>query len=315
MNLDDDDLDVPDDEDRRVQARRMFMYSMRALAAAAPVQKVFVGHPDFKDPLKGCDRAFQLSRALSVQQGLVLAGPTGVGKTALIRYFRDSLPRSSLFEPGLGALALRCPMRPTVGHFIGALLRQLKYPFPHVTSHTLYAKRDVLIEALRQKGTRLAFVDEAHHLRGQTRVRMRNLDGSSCTDLLLELMDEVPLAVCLCGNEQLLSLRDIDESLDGRVSARFQMRNFEMGGVWVGFLKAFRRQCAAFDIGLIEERDHVDRLHKATGGNPRAFKRLITEAVLVAVDAGSSALAGEHLQLAYARVHGGMPPAGGAYAA
>jgi hypothetical protein len=313
MNPIDEEFDAPDEEDRQIAARRMFMYSMRALSVAAQVQRVFVSHPDFKEPLIGCDRIFQLSRELNVQQGVVIAGPTGVGKTALIRYFRDSLPSSSLFERGQGALAVRSPMRPTLGHFVGSLLRQLKYPFPNVTYQTVYSKRDVLIESLKQKGTRLLFVDEAHHLKGQTRTRSRNVDGSSATDLLLELMDEVPLAVCLSGNEQLLALAEIDESLNGRVSARFRMRDFEPGALWVGFLRAFRRQCVAFDLHLLEEQDHIVRLHKATGGNLRAFKRLVTEAVLVAVDEGSVALAGSHLRPAYARVHGGVLPPGGPY--
>lgn len=314
MSKVDEDFDAPDEDERKVAARRLFMYSPRALQVAAQTQRVVVNHPDFTQPLAGCDRVFQLSRELNLQQGAVIAGPTGVGKTALIRFFRESLPSSSLFQRGLGALAVRTPKRPHAGHFVGALLRQIRYPFPQVTTTTMSIKRELLIEALQQKGTRLLFVDEAQHLKGQTRLRSRDTDGSTATDVLRELMDEVPLGLCLCGTEELLELQSIDESLNGRVSARFRMRDFEYGSTWHAFLRAFHRQSKTYSLEVLTSKEEAQRLHKATGGNPRAFKRLITEAVLVAVDGGCDAVSTPHLKAAYAQVYGASPPAGGPYA-
>jgi type II secretory pathway predicted ATPase ExeA len=315
MNIDQEDFDVPDEEERQVAARRLFTYSVRALRLANQVQKVFVTHPHFKEALSGCDRIFQLSRELSMQQGAVVAGPTGVGKTALIRYFKDSLPSSSLFERGLGAIAVRVPKRPSVGHLVARVLYQFKYPFP-VTTHTLAARRDAMVDALRQKGTRLLFLDEAHHLKGQTRLRTRDVytSGSSATEWIRELMDEVPVGVCLCGNEELFELGQIDDSLDGRVSARFKLSTFENDTMWRAFVRSFVKRCNGFDLTLLDSAEEATRLHKATGGNLRAFKRLVVEAVLVAVDANASAVEGTHLLLAFSRVSGGFSVPGSPYA-
>ncbi|MCR5883726.1 TniB family NTP-binding protein [Rhizobacter sp. J219] len=304
IDINADDLDEPDEEERQAQTRRLFTYSVHAIKQASLVARVFVNHPDFKASLQGCDRIFQLGREFSLQQGAVIVGPSGMGKTALIRYFCNSLPNSNLFEKGQGAVAVRLPKKPNVGHLVGSMLRQIRYPFPQVTAQTVSAKREVLIEALRQKGSRMLFVDEAHHLRSQTRFRTRQADGTTVSDCIREFIDEVPLGVVLTGTEELLQLDEVDEALHNRLSARFQLRNFEAGNLWIGFVRAFCKQCAFFDLSLLGEKAEAEKLHKATGGNLRQFKRLVTEMVLVALDAPSGRLEATHLPLAYTRVCG-----------
>lgn len=306
IDMSSDSLDEPDEEERQVQTRRLFMYSVHAVKQASQVARVFVNHPDFKASLQGCDRVFQLGREFGLQQGAVIAGPSGMGKTALIRYFCGSLPNSSLFEKGLGALAFRLPKKPHVGHVVSSLLRQIRYPFPQVSAQTVDAKKHVLIEALRQKGTRMLFVDEAHHLRTQTKLRTTLAEGTSVSDCLRELIDEVPVGAVLTGTEELLQIDTIDDALGNRLSARFQLRNFENKALWAGFVKAFCKQCAFIDLGLLSDKGEIDKLHRATGGNLRRFKRLVTEMVLVALDAHSRKLEAEHLPLAYTRVSGAI---------
>ncbi len=313
-SINDDDFDEPDEEERRVRARRLFTYSVQALKVASSVDRVCIVHTPFKAALTACDRAFQLSRELSQPQIIVVAGTTGVGKTALIRYFRASLPGSSLFEQGLGAIAIRLPAKPNVGHLVSAILRQLRHPFPQVTGQTLHIKRDLVIEALRQRGTRILFIDEGQHLRDQVRMRSRGSDETVVTDCVRELVDEVPIAACICGTPEILQLSEVDRSLDNRVSARFQLEAFSDGAMWRAFLSAFRKHCSQINLSIIEDPEHVRKLHLATEGNPRSFKRLVTEAVLICVDEKASTVTNEHFKRAFECVSGSVSRIGNPYA-
>jgi hypothetical protein len=135
-------------------------------------------------------------------------------------------------------------------------------------------------------------------------MRGRHEDGSNVTDLLRELMDEVPLGLALCGAPGLEDLASIDEHLGSRVGARFLLPSFDVGPTWHGFVRTFRRHCNAFDLTIVDEKEEVARLHRATRGNLREFKRLVTEGVLIAADAGDPALTVAHLSLAFSRIHG-----------
>lgn len=310
----DNDWDAPGDDDRQTATRRLFSYSNEALHVAASVERIFVNHPDFKSALQACDRVFQLGRELTIAQGVIVAGDTGVGKTGLIRYFRSSLPSSTFFEEGLGALVVRLPKRPNVGHLVAALLRQLRYPFPNVSHQTLSLKRDVLREAMRQKGTRLLFVDEAHHLQSQAKVRQQDLSSSTITDFLRELVDEAQIGLCLTGTSALLRLDELDPHLSSRITARYSLQNFKCDSAWHAFARAFKRQCRSFDLSILEDKVEAERLHAVTVGNPRGFKRLLTEAVLVAADAACVSVQVDHVRLALSRVNGEVVRPGCPYA-
>ena len=309
----DDEFDGIDDEERKTKARRQFMYSPQAIAVAARIEKIFVSHPEFAACLQACDRVFQLSKELEQPQATVVAGPPGVGKSALIKYFRASLPNGTLFEPGFGALAVRLPVKPNAGHLLGSILSQLRHPFPQVNSNTLSIKKDVAIEAMQSKGTRLIFVDEAHNLKSQVRLKTRHSNGSSVSGLLCELVDDAAVGVGLFGNLELLEVENIDDHLASRVSSRFKLSEFKPGKLWEKFIEAFVARSSGFDISVLKAAGESGRLFAATLGNPRRFKRLVTEAVLIAVHENAAVLAYEHLKLGFARITGDAPQAKSPY--
>ena len=84
--------------------------------------------------------------------------------------------------------------------------------------------------------------------------------------------------------------------------------------MWQGFVRAFVRQSKGIDIGLLAEKDEAMRMQKATTGNLRAFKRLVTEAVLIAADTGVTQIGTEHLRTAFDRVYGKHASLGNPYA-
>ncbi|NWF46335.1 AAA family ATPase [Hydrogenophaga sp. D2P1] len=282
MSLSDSDV-----EDSPTLHRRIATYSVESLRVASQVDKTYVQYPDFVRAIQVMDRLFQLGTELDMPQGAFIEGPTGVGKTALFRYFQESVPKSTLFSPGMGVVGLRVPQRPRTGHFVSGLLRAIRYPFSTGSTPQLYQRRHIVVEGLRAAGTRLIFLDEAQHLLQQ--LRGPSLHDWECesTEFLRQIMDEGRISMVLAGSEGMDKLEETSKAFSSRLPVRERLKNFDRDATWVGFVRAFSKQCKPFDLTFLCEPAITTRLHYACGGNLRAFKRHVTEAVLLAVDAGA----------------------------
>lgn len=296
-------FDHIDLEEKETLNRRVLAYSVDALKIALPIDKIVVEHTQFHGGLLALDRIFQLAREVNMPHGLRLIGPTGVGKSSLLQYFSESLPRSTLFAPGLGCISIRIGSRPKTGQIISALLRKYRYPFIPKSESNLCNYKEILFELVRLKGTRLIFIDEAHSLLCQARIGNESVEPEA-TGFLRELMDETNVALVLGGKEELDKLANADSHLADRISGRFVMSCFDASAEWVGFLCAFSDACTWFDIKLIKDPKQAKLLHTATGGSPRNLKRLLTEVVLVAAQAKCKSIQVEHFSAAYIAVNG-----------
>lgn len=303
-----------DDDEVKTRARRQFMYSPTSLAAAEVAERTYVMFPEFKRALEAFDRIYQLSGQLETPQGALVQGPPGSSKTTLARYFAKSLPPSNLFDIGYGVLFIRLRANPTQGLVVSQLLRALKYPFTEVRRSRVYTMRDVAFEALVQKGTKLVFVDQAHCLTTQGRTRHSDVAETAASDTLREMMDETKVGLVLLADAMFKGLEQVDAALADRISVRLNMSHFAEGAVWQAFLESFSKVLEVVDIGIVATVGGATSTYIATSGNRRSFRRLITEGVLIAVDASSKVLTIEHLRLAFERTRGDGTPKVNPYA-
>lgn len=299
------DFEEPEDDDeRRTKERRMFMYSTKALAAAVSVEKIYVLFSEFKAGLEIIDRVYQLGRVLDTPQGAVIMGAPGTCKTALARYFISALPPSDLFQKGMGAIYIRMRSNPNQGQVLSLLLRALKYPFTEVRSSRLTQMRDVVIEALQQKGTKLIFIDQAHCLSNQVKTRHRDVHETAASDTLREIIEEVHCGMVLLVDAAFQGLEKIDAALADRITVIHKMSHFGLNATWDAFLDAFAKSISAVDASILMTDAVRKATHVATAGNRRRFRRLIVEAVLIAVDADAAVLLESHFSLAFQRTAG-----------
>jgi len=299
------DLDDPDaQETAATAARRLRLYSAKALRVALPIDEIYVDHPRFATGLEALDRLFQLAPDVRMPHGARIVGPTGSGKSAMIRNFCERLPKSTLFDPGYGAIVVRSGARPTAGHLLFALLRAFRYPFGAVTGRTLYIKRDNLFDLLRAKRTRIVIIDEADRLLMQVRRRTGSEEQPEATQLLRDMVDECNVGLVLAGTAALDQLATVDSHLADRVSVRHELRHFDLDRLWLGVLKGFAKQSSTFDISAITDLAEAKRLHAATDGSLRRLKRLITEGALIAAQEGKAALDEQALARAFVVVEG-----------
>jgi Cdc6-like AAA superfamily ATPase len=302
------DASMADDDslgtDVEIEKRRASLYSVEALRAAIQVDKIYVNHPSFLNAVKAMDRIFQLAPELDMSQGMLLTGPTGSGKTTVFKYFSNSLPPSSFFAPGFGAISIRCTKRPSTGFLIGALLRTYRYPFATGTGKQLYARREVVFDAIKEKKTRLLFLDEAGGLLSPRDKVVIDNGETDVTDFLRELMDTCRIGIVLATKLGLGVLDTLDEALASRISVRQSIQTFKPNEEWQGMMNAIVKQCKTFDVGLISAPSMAKKLNLATNGNLRGFKRLLAEAILIAYDADKMVLSEAILAAAFLRVYG-----------
>lgn len=308
--------DAADDEARRVAERRMFMYSQRALLAADEVDRKYVLFPDLNAVLAALDRAYQLSLRISRPQGILVSGPPGSSKTSISEYFRKSLPTSTDIIEGYGALTMRLRSNPCAGAIVSLLLRAVRHPFTAIRKGRFDSMRDIAFEALQQLGTRLIFVDQAHVLEQSVR-KSRAPKGieTTASEVLRDLMDETGIALVFLTSDSFGGLEHVDESLADRVSVRLNLRHFEDDATWSHFLTEIGKRTKCIDFKIMSDAEIARLTHRAVLGNRRRTKLLLTEAVLVAIDAEAQAVERKHLELAFQRICGASNQVVNPYAA
>lgn len=302
-----DVIDPGDDwneQERQISARRMAQYSAEAIAAARDVTRKYVLFPELKTVLAAFDRVYQLSRDLNLPQGVLVTGPPGSSKTSVADYFMRSLPPAADVVEGFGAVYLR--MRPGIsaGLLVSQFLNAVRHPLTYVRHDRVASMRDIACEALRHKGTRLVFVDEAQCLSPRSRARMTEDRDTSVCNLLREVMDRSRVALVLLADHRMPELEQVDRALADRVSVRVSLAYFGNDSTWASFLGELARSVKTVSLVHLGDESIRSATHAATGGCRRTAMRLVTEAVLVAIDAKASVVERSHFQIAFQRAAG-----------
>lgn len=296
--------DPSGDDERDTQARRLSMYSVRAITAAREVANMYILFPQIKAALAAFDRVYQLSRAVAIPQGALLVGPPGSSKTSVAHYFMQSLPPAPDVVDGFGALYLRMRPGASAGLIVSQVLNAVRHPLTNVRYDRIAPMRDIACEALQHKGTRLLFVDEAQCLGLRGRGRITDDRDSSAGNMLREIMDRAGIGLVLLADHRLPNLEQVDRALADRVSVRISLSHFENDGAWAAFLRGLVRNVQSPSLRVLTEGAIRAATHAATGGSRRATMRLVIEAVLIAVDAEADEVSNAHLQLAFQRTRG-----------
>jgi hypothetical protein len=163
--------------------------------------------------------------------------------------------------------------------------------------------REIACEAMDHKGTRVLFIDEAQCLAQRGKRQTEDRD-TTAANLLRELADKVGVGLVLLADQRLQSLDQLDLGLADRLSGTLPLKHFENGDLWAKFLGEFARGVKSVSLAVLTEDKVCAATHVATNGARRTTVRLISEAVLVAIDDGAEAVTLPHLRLAFERTAG-----------
>lgn len=300
------DEDEIDQLDREIEQRRIATYSKEALKIAGELDRMLIRHDDFRESLDALSRLFQISREFNIPQGGWLIGEPGTGHKTVYGQFESTLPRSSLFAAGFGCLKVTLRGAPSLGQLTASFLRLYDYPFYRGTEAQLCFRWPIVKELIQTKGTRLIYFHNAERLlRHSGHTRTGSLQYSRpVIDAISELMDDLRVAIVLGGSEALDRLREVSPELAARLTVRLHLRVFGPDRHWRGLLKAFATRFTAVNLQFIDSDPEAKRLHHVTGGRMVHLKRLLVEAVLIAVQEKKATVDGEVLRRALRLVSG-----------
>ena len=203
------------------------------------------------------------------RDGAMLVGPSGVGKTLLVRLLREEMPAE--FQPMVHLIFPQMSSRDLLVY----LADQLGAPTAESPRFTIEETVTRLQNCLRENAAAgrhaVVFVDEAHLL--------EDCGALETLRLLLNFNDEQPmLTLVLLGEPSLLSAVSRFSSLEERLAVKALLRSFTLAET-AAYVK--HRLEAAGATREIFTPQALEALHYATQGIPRRINRLGDLALLV----------------------------------
>lgn len=202
----------------------------------------------------------------------LVAGDSGAGKTALIRYFCHRLAPSN-FRPLYTATPMvKAPMRPVVEDLLGQVGE--KIPFNNA-ARGMALLQEAFLKLHDQNTLPVVIIDDAHHLNEQAWLQLKTLTN-------YEMDSRLPFLMLLLGaREEVLSALSLSrlEEVRSRFLFCYTMRGLESDETG-GYLKA-HLDWAGCDRPLFPK-EIADEIHQRTHGIPRLVNRLAYSALVAA---------------------------------
>ena len=110
--------------------------------------------------------------------------------------------------------------------------------------------------------------------------------------------------VTMRSSSGMKELETISPALSSRISVREKLTYFNRDATWAGLVKTLSKDCKVFNLSFLCEPQVLARLHLASRGDLRQFKRIVTEAIMLAVDSHALELNGALLVRAYSAAFG-----------
>lgn len=164
------------------------------------------------------------SRRTGASKGLLIQGPSGVGKSTLIKEYIRTLEETGNRDPEKRTvLFVEMPSSPTKKNLAAAMLAELKDPYAEARGHSAEVKFARVVLLLQNLGVEVVVLDEAQHL-----VDYRRNGTYEAADWIKSLMNETSIAFVLVGLKRTEGLLLANEQLRRRFSATVDYDRFTL---------------------------------------------------------------------------------------
>lgn len=272
-------------------------YSAKAMEVGLSLSRIFINHQSFSDAIDAIGHALHLGNGTDTFAGVRVIAPSGSGKSLLLECVKKNVHNWPMLKVDLPVIHTSLKESPSVAQIQDGLLKNFNYGLSGAYRRTNNNEvNNILVTSINQFRVRAIALDEFQHvfLANGTSVSL------SVIDWLKRLMNLTNVPAILFGTDQLERLANADPQLTSRVPTTVRLHAFKYDEKWLGFLKAFAQK--ANDINLHSIHEEFSReLFLCTKGVVRAFKAIVIQAAMIAVDDGKSHLERAHLSLAFKR--------------
>jgi len=205
------------------------------------------------------------TRRTGTSKGLVIQGPSGVGKSTLIKEYVREL--ESTDPPQLGhrsVLIVEIPSSPTKKNLATAMLTAMSDPYADSRSHSAETKFARIVLLLSSLGVEVVVLDEAQHL-----VDYKRNAAYEAADWIKSLMNETSITFVLVGLKRTEGLLWANEQLRRRFSATVDYNRFMLTeACWTQFATLLRgiRELLPVESISFSNKEMIRRFYLASFG-------------------------------------------------
>ncbi|PRA73064.1 AAA family ATPase [Pseudomonas sp. MYb187] len=182
----------------------------------------FILSPQAEQALARLTEVHGDTRRTGTSKGLVIQGPSGVGKSTLIREYVEELKSADGVDARQRAvLIVEIPSSPTKKNLATAVLTAMKDPYADSRNHSAETKFARTIQLLSKLGVEVVVLDEAQHL-----VDYKRNAAYEAADWIKSLMNETSITFVLVGLKRTEGLLWANEQLRRRFSATVDYNRF-----------------------------------------------------------------------------------------
>jgi Cdc6-like AAA superfamily ATPase len=251
-----------------------------------------VGHPYFQKILESGKQLCRLPDLGMPGSGIIVHGPSGVGKTTLTNALVEHGQRHYC---GDAVIRTQLTANATIKGVISSLLMAFGDPRPQSgTSQALMLR---LQETISDRGCRLIIIDETQHL-----IPGGNPAKPTIDNILnaFKMLDETNVSIMLVGMSEIMAFWSADEQIRSRFQTPYLLQKLSYPKdqpMWKGICKKYVDTLNTNGMH-VECSDFYDRLYAATSGAMRPLVSILMSAVVEATKRGSAVINAEDLRIA-----------------
>lgn len=274
------------------------------------VNDLTIGYAAYKEMWNKLHEMYQLAAEQQKPEGMMILGPSGIGKTRVLMRFAAEFPnRREETQMVCPVIRITMPPKPTEN----ALLYQIALAFGEAyTFGKSYQLQNRVIWLLKNCLTRLLIIDESQHM-----VRRHNAkEAALAGDILKVIMDEAKTSMVLGGLPEIEDILMADEQIRGRFTYVQSLKPWKVvpdkqdkleiedcdnaQKTLVGVLIALARSAGyTGDCSEFEKLDVVRKIYFATDGRIRFVSRLVAATMAQVIPENAPAVTVKHLHIAF----------------